>query len=271
MYPEKYENRLAAQELPFNKLTPSEKKLLEWGKRKDEIRGGYGLLLEGVKLIEEGIRCGLRFQAVWFTENASIDDDLRSSILQACPSGRQVGNRLMTTMSDMEAPPGILAVTEQPRIVFKTPTERFRLIVALFGAQDPGNVGGVIRTADYFAADEVWLDQLSADPYSPKGVRGSMGAVLRMPIFRGDLAGRIAEFAGKGAEVWAAVAHGEAARLFPAGRRRILMIGNESKGLSEEEVSLASKLIRIPGSGKTESLNLGVATGILVYLATRSD
>jgi RNA methyltransferase, TrmH family len=139
----------------------------------------------------------------------------------------------------------------------------------LFGAQDPGNVGGVMRTADYFGADEVWLDRSSADPYSPKGLRGSMGAFLRIPVFRGELGPRIQRFREAGASTCAAIAHGEPSTDVESSDRCILMIGNESRGLAGKELELADHKAKIPGAGRSESLNLGVAAGILIYSALK--
>jgi len=245
-----------------------EKRLVEWAKRRSKKSEGKGLLLEGGKLIREALTAGLRLRAAWFTVDAAdnepnIIDGLR---LTGCPF-RPVNARVMKTLSDLDTPPGIVAAADQPLLPLKRPEESFKLIVALFGAQDPGNVGGVVRTADYFGADEVWMDNQSTDPYSPKALRGSMGAAFRLPIFRGDVAGRIARFKERGAVVWGSVAHGSAVDSLPQARRMILMIGSESSGLGESELRLADRLVKIDGAERSESLNLGVAAGILIFQA----
>jgi TrmH family RNA methyltransferase len=94
-----------------------------------------------------------------------------------------------------------------------------------------------------------------------------MGAALRLPLFRGDVTEKIRKFKSAGAVVWGSVAHGQAEAGIEPSQKRILLIGSESHGLSERETALADRLVRIPQHGKGESLNLGVATGILIYNA----
>lgn len=227
-----------------------------------------GLLLEGDKIIREALAAGLRLASGWFTPEASaMYPDVIAGLRRAGCSLRPLGIRQMKLISDLETPPGLVVAAYQPALLLKRPTDTYRLIVALFGAQDPGNVGGVIRTADYFGADEVWLDKSSADPYGPKALRGSMGAFLRMPVFRGDLEEQIKRFKGPGVQVWAAVAHGETVSKLPTKGKRILILGSESRGLSERELKLADRLVTISGAGRSESLNLGVAAGILIHQA----
>jgi len=250
------------------RLTPSEKKLVEWAKRKMEIDGGLGVLLEGEKLVSEALAAGIRLEAGWFTPefsgaNGRLIDDLRRTGIPLRP----INERTLHTLSHLETPPGLAVAAHPPRLNMKRPGDFFHLIVALFGAQDPGNVGGVIRTADYFGADEVWLDRSSADPYSPKSLRGSMGAFLRMPVYRGDLIDRLQKFKASGASLWAAVAHGEAMSQIEQTGRRILMLGGESRGLGDDALAIASHSVKIPGADRSESLNLGVAAGILIYQA----
>jgi len=183
---------------------------------------------------------------------------------------RQVSARVMRWISTQDSPQGLAAGGPQPGHIFRRAGDPFSLIVALWLVQDPGNLGGVIRTADYFGVDEIWLGPGSADPYGPKALRGSMGAAFRMPVVRTtELGGRIARFRGEGAEVWAAVVGDDRAETsIGASGARILMIGGESRGLEARELELADHRVRIPGARRSESLNLAVATGILVYLAT---
>jgi len=254
-----------------DRLTRYQRSLVDWAKRKQEENGTLGILLEGDKIIKEALKAGLRLASGWFTIEASaMYPDVIAGLRRAGCSLRPLNPRQMRLISDLETSPGLVVAAYQPSLVLKSPTDPYRLMVALFGAQDPGNVGGVIRTADYFGADEVWLDRVSADPYGPKAIRGSMGAFLRMPVFRGDLEHQIKRFKGAGVEVWAAVSHGENVSKLPSKGKRILMLGSESRGLSAQELKLADKLVTISGAGRSESLNLGVAAGILIHQAMGS-
>lgn len=256
----------------LDKIPPRERRLIEWAKRKREHKGTLGVLLEGEKLIAEGLSSNLKFETVWATSQAIQSNGLLIERLRNCGCQVvEVSNRIMAGISDMETPPGITAAVHQPLIRMSAPHENWRFIVALFGAQDPGNVGGVMRTAEYFGADEVWLGEKSVDPYSPKVIRGSMGACLRLPVFRGDIAARIDTFKSAGTCVWASVAHGKGDSVIAEAPKRILMIGSESQGLSVRELGLADRIVRIPAKGRGESLNLGVAAGILIYSALASS
>jgi len=252
----------------LDKMPPIERRLIDWSRRKRELKGTLGILLEGEKLILEALNANIKFEHTWVTvdfarNNRMLLDRVRNV---GCPVV-EVNDRTMEKISDMETPPGIVVAAHQPLIRLCSSNDNWKFIVVLFGAQDPGNVGGVMRTAEYFGADEVWLGPGSVDPYSPKVIRGSMGAALRLPMFRGDVSEKIKKFKAAGAVVWGSVAHGKAEGAVGMSPKRILLIGSESQGLSDRETSLADRLVRIPNQGRGESLNLGVATGILIYSA----
>jgi TrmH family RNA methyltransferase len=253
------------------RLTSSELKLIRWGKR-DGLRDSQrGILLEGSKLIEEALSAGHPLEAVWFTaEFAESTPNLIDRIRDAVPRIRQIPAREMQRISSLETPPGIVAIASEPGFIRHEPGDAISLIIILMQVQDPGNLGGVIRTADFFGVDEIWLGPGSADPYNPKTIRGGMGAVFRMPVIRVDNLGeKIGKFRDAGAKVWAAVARPEGAeRSISASGARILLIGGESRGLSDAELELADHRVFIPGARRSESLNLAVAAGILIYNAT---
>jgi TrmH family RNA methyltransferase len=252
-------------------LTGFDKKLIAWGKRTGKRDSEQGIFLEGIKLIEEAIAANHPLKRAWFT-SAFIEGypSLIKRLIESECEVIPVSARLMTSISSLETPPGIAAVASQPGFIHRQPGDPFSLIIAVTRLQDPGNLGGVSRTADYFGVDEVWLGPGSVDPYSPKAIRGSMGSVFRMPILKpADFDQRIKEFQKAGAEVWAAVVDDENAerKISPTGPR-IIMIGGESAGISDKHLALADKRISIPGARRSESLNLAVATGILIYSAT---
>lgn len=254
-----------------SQLSRLEKKLLEWGRRSSKRAGEQGILLEGVKLVREAMDANHPLEMVWFTEPfRKQHPDLVNTLSDLEYPLKQVGSRIMKQLSSLETPPGIVAVGSQPNFIFRQPGDPFSLIVVLCKVQHPGNLGGVIRSGDYFGADEVWLGNGSADPYGSKTVRGSMGAIFRLPVVRpDDLNDKIRRFHAAGATVWAASANNDNAEvsIAPAGPR-ILLIGGESRGLTQAELDLADHQVRIPGSRRSESLNLSVAAGILIFQAT---
>ncbi|MBM3326883.1 MAG: RNA methyltransferase [Calditrichaeota bacterium] len=253
----------------IDRLTSAERRLLRWGKREERRFGSLGMLLEGAKLVEEGLKEHLGLNCGWFTgEFAEDNRELLNRLRSVGCRIRPVSSRVMRQISDMETPPGIAVVSEQVDVRLRNPFDPFKLIVALIAAQDPGNLGGVIRTADYFGVDEVWLSVGSADPFGPKALRGAMGATFRVPVARfDDLRSQILRFKKYGAVIWAAVAHGKVETNIIHSERMILLFGNESRGLSPDELKLADKRAKIAGAGRGESLNLGVAVGIMVHQA----
>lgn len=252
-------------------LTRFDKKLIDWGKRSGKREGERGILLEGIKLVEEAAAANHPFKRAWHTQafRDACPGLLKRMEGQECEIV-QVSQRLMNSISDLGTAPGLAVVASEPGFIHRKPGDRFSLIVAISLIQDPGNLGGVIRTADYFGADELWLGKGSVDPYSPKVIRGSMGAIFRLPVLRPDnLKDKIRKFKKEGAQVWAAVPHdGEAESRVGADGSRILLIGSESRGLDPEYLETADRRVSIPGARRSESLNLAVAAGILIYSAT---
>jgi len=252
-------------------LSPLEKKLIAWGNRKTERQGVKGILLEGQKLIEEALSVNYPLHTTWYSESfAERNADIIARLSDTETELKSVSNRTMREISQLETSPGIVAAAPQPNFSIRRPDSPFSLIIALPKIQDPANLGGIIRTADYFGVDEIWLGSESADPYKPKVIRGSMGAIFRLPIVRSStIREKLEQFKDAGAIILAAVPHGKnVVPAIPAVGSRILMIGEESKGLNANMQNLAHRSLKIPGSGKGESLNIAVATGILIYIAT---
>ena len=147
---------------------------------------------------------------------------------------------------------------------------RLRRAVVLENVQDPGNVGTVLRTADAFAVDLVILCGACADPYNPKAVRASMGAVFRQSVARTELEG-LPPLLGGLPLYGAALAPGGAdVRGLPAGPLAVA-VGNEGQGLTEALLGLCAGTVRIPMSPRAESLNAAAAAAVLMWEMVRGD
>ncbi|NQU06118.1 MAG: hypothetical protein HQ568_08500, partial [Calditrichaeota bacterium] len=146
-------------------LSRFDKKLIDWGKRTGRRDGEPGIFLEGIKLIDEAVAAGHPLRRAWFT--SAFIEGYPSLIVKLTESECEVihvSARLMKSISSLDTPPGIAAVAAQPGFIHRKPGDPFSLIVAVTRLQDPGNLGGVTRTADYFGVDEVWLGPGSVDP-----------------------------------------------------------------------------------------------------------
>jgi TrmH family RNA methyltransferase len=165
---------------------------------------------------------------------------------------------LFNDISDTKTSQGIVALFERPRATLDQLFARHdSVVIALDGVQDPGNVGTIVRLAAAFDAAGVALLPGSADPFSPKAIRASAGAILNVPCATASRD----ELLARGWPLFAADARGEATD--PPARRAILAFGSEGGGVSEE-IARAATLIAIPMSSRVESLNVAASAAILL-------
>ncbi|MCC8357348.1 MAG: RNA methyltransferase [Oscillospiraceae bacterium] len=179
---------------------------------------------------------------------------------------RTVTPELLKAVSPLQNSAGpVFSVRMRPLL----PPETLRRVIVLENVQDPGNVGTVLRTADAFGIDLVVLCGACADPYNPKTVRATMGAIFRQPVVKVELSG-LKELLG-GLPLYGAA-------LSPAAMdiRRLppppvaVAIGNEGKGLSPELLALCAGQTVIPMRPCAESLNAAVAASVAMWEMTRS-
>lgn len=214
---------------------------------------------DGVKLLEEAVKWGAPLTAVVCTQGVS---------LPALPDGvRQVEvpEDLMRSISPMEAPQGALFTAHLPDQALPGELTGRRYLV-LEGVQDPGNVGTILRTADAYEADGLILLEGCADLYNHKTVRASMGAIFRCPAWSGTLPEltallRRAELPLLGAALREDTVDVRRADL----RRAAMLVGSEGRGLSAAALAACDQTVRIPMSGRCESLNAAVAAATLLW------
>lgn len=194
------------------------------------------IVIEGPKAVADARKAGWRALLV-------VGEDVAFS------------DALMNDLTDTKTSQGVLALFERPRA---TPEQLFAredtVVVALDGVQDPGNVGAIVRLAAAFDAGGVALLPGCADPFGPKAIRASAGAILSVPcaaVTRADLRWPL----------FAADARGEA--IDPPPRRAILAFGSEGSGVSEE-IARDARAIAIPMSSRIESLNVAMSAAVLL-------
>ena len=180
-----------------------------------------------------------------------------------------VSPEVMEKMSDTRSPQGILVLVRmQPS---RLSDLKAGPLLILENVQDPGNLGTLFRTAEAAGAGGLILSEDCADPYSPKVLRATMGAIFRVPfLISGDLKETVRQLKAEGMSICAAHLKGE--DLYEGAalpKKAAFLLGNEGNGLSDEISSLADRLIRIPMEGQTESLNVAVAGALLLYEAKR--
>lgn len=222
-------------------------------------------LCDSPKLLTEALLWEGRLKTVVCTEGTA---------LPALPEGvRQVEvpAELMKSISPAETPQGVLSICALPDRTLPQKLEGRRYVV-LDGVQDPGNVGTILRTADAFCADGMFLVNACADLYNPKTVRATMGAVFRCPVWTAEAQELRRLLTASGLPLYGAALRSDTldARTVDYSRCAVA-IGSEGKGLSEEMLSLCDKTILIPMSEHCESLNAAIAASVLLWEAHRGD
>jgi TrmH family RNA methyltransferase len=246
-----------------------------------KARGRRGLaVLEGVRLVEEALAAGLEFKGVLVspdlartTRGQALTADLASHAVTV----EEVGARTFGQLAGTDTPQGILAIVA-PRVwtvadVPATPGGGGAVLI-VDGVQDPGNVGTLIRTAHALGATASVLLRGTADPMNAKALRAAMGATFRHPVIQLDDAPFIAWARNRGLTLWAAAVDGvPLARALDASdsRRELIavIVGNEGAGIRPQLNAIAAQRVAIPLARGAESLNVAVATGILLYEVLR--
>ena len=199
---------------------------------------------------------------------------LREAATAAGVPWTPVADRAMAGLSDSVTPAGVVAVCRFIDVDLEHAIRDSRLVVVCADVRDPGNAGTVIRTADALGADAVVLAGTSVDPYNPKTVRASVGSLFHLPLaLAPDPAAVVDAARTAGSVVLAADGEGEL-DLFDADdvlRGPVTwLFGNEAWGLPAELAGLADHRVRIPITGRAESLNLSTAAAVCLYATARA-
>lgn len=263
---------------------PRIKAIKKLEQKRERDREGL-FVIEGFHLVEEAIAHNAEIETILYSTSADraqlshIENTLESSVKRE-DAGNQVLNMLdmilvtdsiLTTLSKTPAPQGIIAVIKQPRqtiqgLLTKDVHRALPHLLLLDNVQDPGNVGTMIRTAEAAGFKGIVLGEGSADLYNDKTIRATQGALFQLPIIRANLENLLPALHDAGYESWVttlekATFYRELARP----NKCALIMGNEGQGVDLKLQKMASKKVKIPMLGQAESLNVGIAAGILIY------
>ncbi len=217
------------------------------------------------KLLEEALLHGADLRAVVFSEGAGVPP------LPAGVRAVEVPPDVMKSLSPAETPQGVLSICGLRRQTLPQ-TLPGRRYVVLDGVQDPGNVGTILRTADAFGADGLFLVNACADLYNPKTVRATMGAVFRCPVWSCGAEELAALLAASGLPLYGAALRADTVDARQADYARCAVaIGSEGRGLSVEVLAACTQTVRIPMRDHCESLNAAAAAAVLLWEAARND
>lgn len=220
-------------------------------------------LVEGPKLVQELIQTNaFAVESIYATSNWRQPDGLKPELVH------WVTDEQLGRLSVLDSPNRVLAVCQIPVTSSPASLPTIGLTLLLDQISDPGNLGTIIRTADWFGLSHVFCSPDTAELFNPKVIQATMGSVFRMKVIHTpliDLLVRNAE--SKGLPVYAAVLGGENVFETELKKDALLLVGNESRGVSPMLMPFVTKAIAIPsfakGSTSAESLNVSVATGVL--------
>jgi TrmH family RNA methyltransferase len=170
----------------------------------------------------------------------------------------QANTEEMERISTLNTASTVLAVVEKFQV---KEIDASKSLLLLDGIQDPGNLGTIIRTADWFGIDQILCSPTTVDLYNSKTLQATMGSFLRVNVQYEDLKPFLIENQEK---VYAALMDGIPYQQIPKENVKMILLGNEGKGISPEFLPLLKNPLTIPGKGQAESLNVGIACGILL-------
>lgn len=245
--------------------------LARLGRERKYRRSTGEMLCEGEKMLEEALRSGAKPGVLLVRERAQnrLSDGLLDRAAQAGAALYCAADALFELASDVETPQNVIFSCKQPQWDADALDGKAQVLL-LDGLQDPGNLGTILRTAEAFALGAVVLCEGCADPFSPKVVRSTMGAVFRLPCVRLPLEQAVQRLHAQELAVYATALHADSVPLgtVPLGRAAVI-IGSEGRGVTPQAIALSDQRVIIPMHGRAESLNAGVAAAIVIYEMTK--
>ncbi len=213
----------------------------------NKSRKEFGVYIaEGEKILKELLKFPEQIEQVYATTHLPFPHILISAVQ-------------MQKISALQTPTNVLIVCKLPPQEIILPNSQFTLV--LDGIQDPGNMGSIVRIADWYGIANVICSLESADAYSPKAVQASMGSIVRVKVHRLDL--NIFLKQHHSIPKYVAMLNGKDVSKLHNSQPGFIIIGSEGKGVSEAVLNACEHHITIPGAGVCESLNAAIACGII--------
>lgn len=224
-------------------------------------------LIEGLRFVEEAIKNNAKIEKILYTESfkekhgdkLSLDSDIEQIVLS---------ENLLKELSFTEKPQGIIAVVS----IEKKEMKDGDIVVLVDKVQDPGNMGTIIRTAHAVNASALIITKGTVDIYNDKTLRSTMGSIFKVPIIEDDDLSIVKTLKEQGFKLVVSSLQGENSFFEEDLRDKVIIaVGNEGNGISDDVYLLADKKVKIPMPGDAESLNVAVATSIMLYEKLRQN
>ncbi len=239
-------------------LTKATVKLLQSLKDKKGRQEQGLFLVEGTKTVLELLASKIEVKSlfatqVWLTSHQQL--------LKSIDDCNTITDKELKQLSCLVTPQQVIAVAKIPQYQLSKIDFKNKFTIALDTIQDPGNLGTIIRIADWYGIENIICSPTCADVFNPKVIQATMGSFIRVNFFYHELNSFFE--AHKNIMVYGALMNGENLYQTKISKEGFLLIGNEGSGISDDLLKYVSKPITIPKLGKAESLNAGVATAII--------
>lgn len=234
--------------------------------RQKKTRHESGLfLVEGIHHVGEALEARWDVESVLYAPDLLTSSYARDLVARLGAKPQPVSAEVMESLADKENPQGILAIVHQ-KIVGFDEVKFMQRAVALVSPQDPGNVGTILRTMDAVGADTLFLLDGGVDLFHPTVVRSSMGTLFWKPVVHAAFDDFVPWAKAGNIQLIGTSAHADVDYHTLVPRTPwVLVLGNEQKGLSPEQVKTCDMTVSLPMRGRVSSLNLSVAAGVLLY------
>ncbi|MBV9215143.1 MAG: RNA methyltransferase [Acidobacteria bacterium] len=235
-----------------------------------KVRDGLdksAIFIEGKRLADEAIKSGIKISECFVSEAFNPNDmvdRIEAPVFQ-------LSEKIFKSIADTDSPQGLILIAERPTRQAYVPRD---LPIDLFlnEINNPSNLGAILRTAEAAGVERVILSRGSADPFSPKALRASMGSAFRVAIREGECLQYVVAAAGEQSTWVAGVDINGATEYtnFDWAGRGVLVFGSEAHGLSKDELLLCDDTIRIPMAAGVESLNLATSVAVILFEARKA-
>jgi len=228
--------------------------------------------IEGFRIIEEAVRSGLKFRAVFFSDSAQSRAQRLLPQIGAHTETLLLPDALFAGAVPSETPQGVAALVQVKKLTLADILERESggPLLVIAGVQDPGNLGTILRSAEAFGAQGVLIGEGTVSADNSKTVRASAGSAFRLMTVRVQTSEALGQIRARGFRLLATSSHkGESLAMADLASKVAIFIGNEGAGLDKKLLAQMDGLIMIPHSERVESLNAGIAASIILYEAAR--
>lgn len=241
-------------------LSKSQIKKLRALQRKKERKSSGLYVVEGKKIVNEILQSAPAWFEIYATSTwFDLHPEYRNS-----DQSFEISEKELAQVSTLKTPNEVLLVLKQNAKLNFSEVQSKELVLALDGVKDPGNMGTIIRLADWFGVKHIICTSYTVDQYNPKVVQSAMGSINRVQVHYGDLAQMLSDLDTH--KIYACDLDGEPIYKTPFSEKTVLLMGSESHGISDSILNLVNQKITIPSFSSTgiDSLNVATATAIVL-------